>query len=176
MVKEKSKGQKQVLEENASTIFFYRIMSLGAMGVYMFSCWLLFNNYSATDQIMLVVSACGLLACNRFLASMARTKVSETGALLDEGCDLNMEGGLAEHVKDAIILMVTSLVLSTISSYFWLMLLLAPARACQMLWSSVLKPWIFSSNDQPSAEEAELLDEKAQKKQKKLERRQRRGY
>lgn len=49
--KEKSKGQKQVLEENASTLFFYRAMSLGATGIYMFCCWLLFNNYSATDQV-----------------------------------------------------------------------------------------------------------------------------
>ena len=38
------------------------------------------------------------MACNRFLSSMARTKMSEEGQLLDEGCDLNMEGGLAEYV------------------------------------------------------------------------------
>ena len=49
--KEKTKGQKQILEENASTVFYYRVMSLVAVAVYMACCWLLFNLYSSTDQV-----------------------------------------------------------------------------------------------------------------------------
>lgn len=32
----------------------------------------------------------------QFMAMMCRPKLSETGAILDSGSDLNMEGGIAE--------------------------------------------------------------------------------
>merc|ERR1719195_2501742 len=104
-----------------------------------------------------------LIGCNYFMSFMAKPSESEE----DVG-DLNMEGGIAEHVKDVIILTSLSTVLAAFSSYFWLLLLLAPGRAFQMLWSSILAPWIFSS-DQPevSEEEDELMKKRAAKKQRK---------
>jgi hypothetical protein len=51
--------------------------------------------------------------------------------LLDPGLDLNMKDGMTEHIKDLIILTAFVQGLSLISNYFWLGLLLAPARA---LW------------------------------------------
>ena len=37
-----------------------------------------------------------LLASYQFMSSMAAPKKSENGAILSEGCDLNIEGGIAE--------------------------------------------------------------------------------
>ena len=49
--KEKTKGKKVILEENASTLFFYRTMSAAAFAIYALCCWLLFNEFSWTDQV-----------------------------------------------------------------------------------------------------------------------------
>ena len=86
--------------------------------------------------------------------------------LLDAGLDLNMENGMAEHVKDLIILTAAVQVVALLSNYFWYLLLLVPLRGGQMLWSNVISPWIFA----PPPEEN--IDEK---KQKKLERKMKRG-
>ncbi|KAF2354477.1 SRP-independent targeting protein 2/TMEM208 [Trinorchestia longiramus] len=173
-MKERARGQKQVLEENVSTLSFYRIMTIAVVAGYGFFYWMFFNNCSVTDYVMMVMCSCLLAASNFFLSSMACVKRSSSGEVLDPGCDLNIEGGIAEHVKDAIILTSTTVALSCISSYFWLLLLFAPLRAGQMLWTNFIGPWIFSGSEPIESDPA--LDERALKKQKKLERRQKRGY
>lgn len=66
------------------------------------------------------------------------------------------------NVKDLIILTTGTQFLSLTSNWFWLLFLLAPARAIWMLWRSVIQPWLSSKNDeQPEGDD---------KKQKKLER------
>lgn len=45
---------------------------------------------------MAFVSVAILLASYQFMAFMSKPKVSETGAILDSGNDLNIEGGIAE--------------------------------------------------------------------------------
>lgn len=69
------------------------------------------------------------------------------------------------HVKDIIILTSGSQLLSLFSNYFWLFLLLAPARAIHMLWGSVIQPWLAQKNEEPQMDE---------KKQKKMERKMKR--
>ena len=71
------------------------------------------------------------------------------------------------HVKDIIILTSGTQLLSVISNYFWLLLLLGPVRAVYMLWGSVIKPWLSHKEevDNPQVNE---------KKQKKMERRMKR--
>lgn len=137
---------------------------------------------------MSILSLLTLVAAYQFMAFMSKAKYSETGALLDSGNDLNMEGGIAEYeensmigfifvfifcfchcrnVKDLIILTSGTMLLSMISNYFWFLLLLAPLRALYMLWGSVIKPWLAQKNE---AQEPEVNE----KKQRKLERRMRR--
>ncbi len=85
----------------------------------------------------------------------------------DSGLDLNMPEGMAEHVKDAIILAAGSQMLSLLSNYLWLLMLFLPLRAFWMLWVTVISPWLFA----PAPEE----DSEAEaKKQKKMERKMRR--
>lgn len=45
---------------------------------------------------MLALSLLILGAAYQFMVFMSRAKYSESGALLDSGNDLNMEGGIAE--------------------------------------------------------------------------------
>jgi hypothetical protein len=60
-----------------------------------------------------------------------------------------MEGGLADHVKDLIILTAGSQALSLVSTWLWLLLLLAPLRALYKLWTGVIGPWIFAPGEEP---------------------------
>lgn len=68
-------------------------------------------------------------------------------------------------MKDLIILTSGTQVLSLISNWFWILLLLAPGRAIWMLWGSVIQPWLNQRNEEPEVDE---------KKQKKLERKMKR--
>lgn len=47
-------------------------------------------------QTMLILSTIAHVASYQFMAFMSKPKLSESGAILDSGSDLNMEGGLAE--------------------------------------------------------------------------------
>ena len=78
-----------------------------------------------------------------------------------------MASGLAEHVKDAIILTAIAQILSLLSNYFWLALSFAPLRLFWMAWKSIIAPWLFAP-----APEKEEIDEK---KQRKLDRKMKRG-
>lgn len=114
---------------------------------------------------MTILSGGTLAAAYQFMEFMCKSKVSETGAILDSGSDLNMADGIAEHVKDLIILTSITQILSLISNWFWFLLLLTPIRAIWLLWGSVIKPWLSQKNEQPEVDE---------KKQAKMERRARR--
>ncbi|XP_019890129.1 transmembrane protein 208 isoform X4 [Ooceraea biroi] len=103
----------------------------------------------------------------QFMSYMARATYSESGQLLDSGVDLNMEGGIAEHVKDLIILTSGVQILSLISNYFWLLWLLVPLRGGWMLWKQILAPWFFA---QPE-EQPEISEKKQRKLEKKMARR-----
>ncbi|TRY97203.1 hypothetical protein DNTS_000490, partial [Danionella cerebrum] len=75
------------------------------------------------------------------------------------------------HLKDVILLTAIVQVLSTLSSYFWYLWLLAPGRALYLLWVNFLGPW-FSAESQTGPEESEKND----KKQRRQERRQMRKF
>lgn len=55
-----------------------------------------FYLFSLRFQAMAFISVAILLASYQFMAFMSKAKVSETGAILDSGNDLNIEGGIAE--------------------------------------------------------------------------------
>ena len=73
---------------------------------------------------------------------------------------------LSNIIKDLIILTAGSQAFSVLTSWFWLLLLLAPARAFLMLWTNVIAPWIF----QPGPEEDDISDKKRQKMDRKMKR------
>ncbi|XP_055374517.1 transmembrane protein 208 [Condylostylus longicornis] len=162
--KQGTKGAKQIIEENSATIKFYRNMMAGSVLLYV-SINLVFFQFTTFLAVMSVLSFAILFAAFQFMNFMSQPKLSETGTVIDSGTDLNMQGGIAENVKDLIILTCGTLVLTLLSNYFWLTLLLIPIRAVWMLWGSVIKPWLQQKNEEPEVDE---------KKQKKMERKMRR--
>ncbi|XP_011309806.1 transmembrane protein 208 isoform X1 [Fopius arisanus] len=156
-----TRGAKQILEENVSTLNFYRNMVFIASGVYLV-IMIVFFEFTPLTISLTLLSAVTYVTSYQFMMYMARAKYSESGQLIDSGVDLNMEGGIAEHIKDLIILTSGCQVLSLTSNYFWCLWTLAPIRGFYMLWTKLLAPWFFSSPEpQPDMDE---------KKQRKLER------
>ena len=170
--KEGTRGAKQIAKENVETISFYRNMILGANGIYFTGMTLMGASYHTTEIVCFLICALIYVGGYQFMARLGNPTYSpspdatKTGALLDSGLDLNMENGMAEHVKDAIILTAAVQIIALFSNYCWFLLLLAPLRAFLLLWTNVISPWIFA----PPPEEN--IDEK---KQKKLERKMKRG-
>ncbi|NXF36785.1 TM208 protein, partial [Nyctibius bracteatus] len=101
----------------------------------------------------------------RSMNSMAKPSFTDDGSLADGGIDLNMEQGMAEHLKDVILLTAMVQVLSCFSLYVWYFWLLAPGRALYLLWVNILGPW-FTADSSPAAQEPN------EKKQRRQERRQ----
>ncbi|XP_011207543.2 transmembrane protein 208 [Bactrocera dorsalis] len=165
--KQGTKGAKQIVEENKATLKFYRNMALGSTAA-MVLLNLVFFGISKVTVLMGIIAVLILAGAVQFMVFMSRPKYSENGSILDSGNDLNMEGGIAENVKDLIILTSGTILLSLLSNYFWYLLLLAPLRGLWMLWGSVIQPWLSQRN---AADQEPELDEK---KQRKLERKMRR--
>ncbi|XP_046684614.1 transmembrane protein 208 [Homalodisca vitripennis] len=165
--KQGTKGQKQIVEENAETLKFYWRMALIANAVYYsLALTVLSDCFTWINILMLVISTIVYATSYQFMGYISVPKYTATGQLIDAGVDLNMEGGLSEHVKDLIILTSGVQVLSLLSSYFWLLWLLAPGRAVQLTWSNLLSPYFFQQGEPQEVDE---------KKQRKMERRMRRG-
>ncbi|XP_063235555.1 transmembrane protein 208 [Bacillus rossius redtenbacheri] len=164
--KQGTKGQKQILEENVSTLNYYRNMVFIACGGFLLVTSVFSDSYTWQTIVLFVFSLVVYAGSYQFMSYMARPKYADSGQLLDPGVDLNMEGGIAEHVKDLIILTSGCQLLSLISNYFWLLWLLAPARGFWMLWTNFLGPWFFQQTPaQPDVDE---------KKQRRMERRMKR--
>ncbi|XP_066183769.1 transmembrane protein 208 isoform X2 [Sylvia atricapilla] len=141
-----TKGKKQIFEENRETLRFYLRIILGASVAFFFSLVVYGTSY-------------------RSMNSMAKPSFTDDGSLADGGIDLNMEQGMAEHLKDVILLTAIVQVLSCFSLYVWYFWLLAPGRALYLLWVNILGPW-FTAESSPAAQEPN------EKKQRRQERRQ----
>ena len=159
--KEGTRGSGQILKENVETLTFYRNMILGVNALYFATNTMMGHSYFTFDICMFVISAVLYICSFQFMRSMGQPSDDNS-----PGMDLNMQGGLAEHCKDLIILTAGAQSFSILTTWFWLLLLLAPLRGFLMLWTNVIAPWIF----QPAPEDDEISD----KKQKKLDRKMKR--
>lgn len=90
-----TKGAKQIVEENVATLKFFRNMSAIACGIFILVV-LLLKSFTGTIITMSVITFAIHFASNQFMKMMSRPQLAETGAILDSGTDLNLEGGVAE--------------------------------------------------------------------------------
>ncbi|CAL4237609.1 unnamed protein product, partial [Meganyctiphanes norvegica] len=89
---------------------------------------------------------------------------------LEESCffwSLKVTGGIGGlHIKDLVILTSVCLVLSSYCTWLWLIWLLAPTRAFQMLWTNILGPWFFAPA--PEDEKENQMDKKQMKRERRM--------
>ncbi|GAB1602053.1 transmembrane protein 208-like [Argonauta hians] len=164
--KQKTKGQKQILEENHKTLTFYKQVIIAVNVSYIVLQYLFFwDSYTFLPFFLTCLACLAYFASYKFMTNMANASFGDEKQLLDAGIDLNMESGMAEHSKDLILMTCIVQILSLISNYFWLLWLVVPGRAFYLLWVNILAPWFFA----PAPEENE-------KKIRKMERRMRRQH
>ncbi|NXF88293.1 TM208 protein, partial [Eubucco bourcierii] len=162
-----TKGKKQIFEENRETLRFYLRIILGASAVYALVNLVIFHPAaSAWTWLAFVFSSAVYGSSYRSMTSMAKPSFTDDGSLADGGIDLNMEQGMAEHLKDVILLTAIVQVLSCFSLYVWYFWLLAPGRALYLLWVNILGPWMAAESPSPTVPDA------SEKKQRRQERRQ----
>ncbi|CAO4361978.1 hypothetical protein L5515_001754 [Caenorhabditis briggsae] len=157
MVKQATKGQKEIYEENQKTVTTYSVASTVSMAVYYSSCMFL-SQCSSSDYIFFALSALIQIAAILFMKSLAKARLDEKGHVLDAGADLNDPEAFGEYCKDAIILTVITQVVSLYSTYGFLLLLAFPAAATYKFVMGFLLPWLTAGSD------SEDVDDKKQKK------------
>ena len=94
--KEGTRGAGQILKENEATLVFYRNMIMGVNALYFATNTMLGHSYFTFDIVMFVVSALLYIASFQMMRSMGQPSDATS-----PGMDLNMQGGLAEHLKVA---------------------------------------------------------------------------
>ncbi|CAH2103858.1 unnamed protein product [Euphydryas editha] len=162
-----TRGAKQIHTENNATVYFYRNISLAAALVYhSITIAFYFDEISTGTIILNFIVSILYVGCHQIMCKLSAPRYSENGHLVDPGLDLNMEGGIGEHLKDIVILTSITHILTLFSNYFWFMLLLLPIRAFWLVWVNFLGPWFF--------EKAPEETEQDEKKRKKMERKMKR--
>ena len=92
--KEGTRGAGQILKENAETLVFYRNMIMGVNTLYFATNTMMGHEYFTFDIVMFFVSAILYIASFQMMRSMGQPSDDTT-----PGLDLNMQGGMAEHLK-----------------------------------------------------------------------------
>ncbi|CAH0625373.1 unnamed protein product [Chrysodeixis includens] len=164
----KAKGARQILLENAVTVNFYCNIALGATVFNTVIAVVCYKSYGVGQFCVHFLISLIYTACYRITKSISRPTYSKHTQLLDPGIDLNMEGGVGEHIKDIVIMTSITQLLATISNYFWFLLLLLPARALWLLCKSILRAWLF----QGAPEHTEQDEKKRKKMERKMKRHQ----
>lgn len=164
--KQAAKGIKQILEDNKSTIDFYYklILSLNSAWI-LIRLFIFWDSFTLKYMILHLVATSFAFISYYYMKSMATPILNEQNAIIDPGCDLNMEGHISEYFKDIMIFTSGVQLLALITNYAWLLMLVIPGYAFYKLWVLVIGPWIFA----PAPEEP--LEEDGKGKKGKIKRR-----
>ncbi|KAI1717893.1 transmembrane protein [Ditylenchus destructor] len=161
--KQAVRGQKQIYEENRSTIFYYSLASVctaalvaclnvtiftGTTGLW--TGWVI----SCSLQIFSIAAMC-------FMVKSVR---NERNHIVDAGIDLNDPQTFGEYCKDIIILCCLAHLLSIAWAHFYCILLTLPIFAMYKLWVGFLGPWFFA----PAEEKDDSQDKKQRRREKKV--------
>ena len=161
--KQGTRGEKQILIENESTIKFYFNVYAGANFGYLLLRYLFFWQSFTTKFIVLYALTLTLSSvAYYFITYMGRPIRDETGNIVGAGSDLNMSGHISEYAKDVILFTTIVYILTLLSDYFWLTLIVAPVYVFYILWKNFLGPWFFAPapEEDPSQQDAKKQKEK----------------
>jgi hypothetical protein len=160
--KQATRGDKQILVENEQTInFYFRVFSI-SNGAYLLLRFLLFwqsftSKFIILYLLTLTVSGLGYY----FINYMGKPIRDFDGSIIGAGSDLNMPGHISEYAKDVILFAAIVHLLTLVSDYFWLLLIVVPVYVFYILWKNFLGPWFFA----PAPEHDLSLQQQDQKKQ-----------
>lgn len=164
--KQATKGQKQIYEDNLSTINFYVCMGLtitllNCIITFLLSRFSIFWTLFSTIIFFTSISAMKYMAKPKFSGGTSAKNV------VDAGIDLNMESGFADYLKDIMIATSICQILTIYSIYFWFLWLFIPFYFSYLVWINLIWPWIHQT--QPE-QETEMTEKKKRKMERKYAR------
>ncbi|GMT00261.1 hypothetical protein PENTCL1PPCAC_22435, partial [Pristionchus entomophagus] len=168
MVKQATKGQQQIADENDETVKQYGIATVISGGLYLALAMTVFNMDSYAWWGWAISMAIQLTAVF-VMRAISRSKRDAKGHCIDAGLDLNDSSAIGEPCKDLIILATISQIVGLFTNYGFLALLGAPAYGIYKALAGFIIPWATAS---PPQEEEQ--DEREDKKARKMERRMKR--
>ncbi|CAF3265620.1 unnamed protein product [Rotaria socialis] len=123
--KQATKGDAQIVKENAETIQFYKNILTVANVVFLAAhlAFYYFTGLALYSLIFFVVSSIAAWYVWSFMRQIGTTKSG--GSVTD----LNLEGSISEYAKDVILVIVFAQSTSLIHRYFWWSLLIIPLYA-----------------------------------------------
>ncbi|CAB3407807.1 unnamed protein product [Caenorhabditis bovis] len=157
MVKQATKGQKVIYEENQQTIFYYStavLISILIRALVEF----IFGSFETSFVSLFAVSIFIQILSVVFMRKLAAARFDEKGHVTDAGADLNDPEAFGEYCKDTIILTVITQLLTTFTNYAFLLLLAFPAFAGYKLFFGIILPWLTAPSEAPE------IDDKKQRK------------
>uniref|UniRef100_A0A0N5BHY9 Transmembrane protein 208 n=1 Tax=Strongyloides papillosus TaxID=174720 RepID=A0A0N5BHY9_STREA len=161
--KKLTKGQKQIYDDNMSTIRTYTGISYASVAIYLLVAYFLTSPSTwewvgFTFAFLLQNIAIGLMCIS------AKAKKNEKGVVIDAGSDLNDPEAFGEYLLDLIILSSACHVLGAIYSKFYLLLLVIPGYAIYKGSTSFLIPWLTAGSNTPPEEDGGKGKKKQQEK------------
>jgi len=123
--KQATKGEAQIVKENAETIQFYKNILTRANAIFLavHSIFYFITGLSYVSLILFVLSSAVAWYVWSF---MRQVGTSKSGGSVT---DLNLEGSISEYAKDIILAIVIAQSASLINRYLWLFLLAIPLYA-----------------------------------------------
>ncbi|CAD6198890.1 unnamed protein product [Caenorhabditis auriculariae] len=161
MVKQATKGQKEIYLENKKTILQYSIAASISSALYILEC-LVLGTGTTTSHVLFGVTIVLHALSLGFMRRLSASKLDEKGHVIDAGADLNDPDAFGEYCKDIVILTVISQVVALYSNYGYLLLLALPAAAGYKIFFGFILPYLTAPSEQPEFDD---------KKQRKMERR-----
>lgn len=166
--KQATRGEKQIIEENKSTInFYFRILLISNLAYLAIRYFIFWESFTLKYMVLYGFTASISNVAYYFIGYMGRPMKDENGTIIGAGSDLNMQGHISEYAKDAILFSCIVYLLTLVSDYFWLTLLVAPIYVFYLLWVNFLGPWFFA----PAPETDDEQDQKKPKEKRKIIRR-----
>lgn len=163
-VKQATRGQKQIYEENVQTLRYYFLASMLSTsvvgGFYMF---LYYNSVGPYYWTAWAFSVIVTFASVFMMKTMTKGTRNDKNQIVDAGFDLNDPTALGEYCKDIVILSVIAQSLSILWSKFIFLIVILPIFAAYKIWVNYLGPWFFAP-----APEDEQIDGKKLKKQQRV--------
>ncbi|CAI5439093.1 unnamed protein product [Caenorhabditis angaria] len=164
MVKQATKGQKEIYEENRKTILQYAAATAISLTIYSFAWVFLFDSNTTSGLIGLLLTISIQTFALLFMKSLSKAKFDQKGHILDSGADLNDPEAFGEYCKDAIILTVIVQLIALYTNYAYLILLVFPAILGYKFVVGLFLPWITAGSED-TGNEAEN-DRKLRKREK----------
>lgn len=152
--KQATKGQRQIYEDNQSTLKFYTQVGLCST-IFNLSITFLLSKISIFWTIFSVLIYVGSIYAMKYMARPIFSGGTSAKNIVDGGIDLNMKAGFGDYLKDLILATAICQVLSSFSNLFWILWLFIPSYFSYLIWINFIWPWIHQSAEEEPKEVSE---------------------